>query len=123
PCRIRPSMIVLAPLADVPGIRHAFFTREHGVSDGLYASRNVGFGSSDAPDRVARNRALCQADLGAEALVTVHQVHSADAVVVDRPWRPEDAPRADAMVTDRPGIALGVLTADCAPILLADAGA
>lgn len=118
-------MITLGPLNDAPGIRHAFFTRRGGVSGGLYDSRNCGFGSGDKYTNVARNRALCleQLDAGAPSLVTVHQTHSADAITVDTAWSPEDAPRADAMVTDRPGIALGILTADCAPVLLADARA
>src|SRR3546814_11444375 len=113
-------MIRLDPLASLDGISHAFFTREGGASTGLYASRNVGLGSGDRRQDVVRNRSLCLADLGADALVTVHQVHSPEAVVVDAPWAPEDAPRADALVTDRPGLALGILTADCAPILFAD---
>ena len=116
-------MIADPGLTDCPGLAHAFFTRQGGVSNGLYAARNCGFGSGDDRDAVARNRALCLAELGAGALVTVNQVHSADVVVADTPWAPNDAPRADALVTDRPGIALGILTADCAPVLLADADA
>ena len=102
--------------------RHAFFTRRGGVSGGIYASRNCGFGSGDLPAHVAENRSRCLADLdgAADALVTVHQTHSATAVEVREPWKPGDAPKADAMVTDRPGIAVGVLAADCAPVLMAD---
>jgi hypothetical protein len=113
-------MIRTPSLSRLDGIRHAFFTREGGVSTGLYASRNVGLGSADRREDVIRNRALCTADLRAEALVTVHQIHSPDVAVVSEPWPPERAPRADALVTDRPGLALGVLTADCAPVLFAD---
>jgi len=118
-------MIALDPLAGLPGVRHGFFTRQGGVSGGLYASRNCGFGSGDAADNVRANRARCLADLeaGAAAVVTVYQVHSAEAVTVAAPWPAEAAPRADALATDRPGLALGILTADCAPVLLADAAA
>ncbi len=115
-------MITLGQLNDLSGIRHGFFTRDGGVSDGLYASKNCGFGSDDARENVARNRARCMAELAARApaLVTVHQTHSATAVAATVPWEPDGAPRADALVTDRPGIALGILTADCAPVLLVD---
>ena len=115
-------MITLGPLNDAPGVRHAFFTRLGGVSGGIYASRNCGFGSGDRRDNVARNRSLCmqQLDAGTPSLVTAHQTHSADVITVETAWAPDHAPRADAMVTDRPGIALGILTADCAPVILAD---
>jgi polyphenol oxidase len=115
-------MITLPSLADAEGVRHAFFTREGGVSDGIFASLNCGFGSSDAPENVAENRARAMAaiELETDRLVTCYQVHSAEAVEVRRPWRRADNPRADAMVTNVPGIALGILTADCAPVLFAD---
>lgn len=118
-------MITLDPLDDLPGIRHGFFTREGGVSEGLYASLNCGFGSGDQPARVAENRARIAGRLAVrtEHLVTVYQIHSPDVVVAERPWRPEEAPQADAMVTDRPGLALGILTADCVPVLFADPAA
>jgi YfiH family protein len=92
------------------------------VSGGLYSSLNVGFGSSDDPAAVAENRARCAAALGvaAPALVTVYQVHSPDVVTVDEPFPHSAAPRADALVTRHPGVMLGILTADCAPVLLAD---
>jgi len=102
------------------GITHGFFGREGGVSDGLYASLNCGLGSSDAQEAVLENRRRCIAALGAASLVTLHQVHSADAVVVTAPWTRETAPKADGMATNVPGIALGSLAADCAPILFAD---
>ena len=111
---------------DVPdgggAIRHAFFTREGGVSEGMFASLNCGLGSGDDPTHVTRNRAIAADALGVaeEQLVTCHQIHSATVLTVAAPWRRDAAPRADGMVTDRPGIALGVLAADCAPVLFAD---
>lgn len=104
------------------GIRHAFFTREGGVSGGIYASLNCGYGSGDAPQNVAENRAIAAARLGVEVerLVSCHQVHGTTVVTVERPWRREDNPRADGMVTTASGIALGILAADCAPVLFAD---
>lgn len=115
-------MIRLASLEDCCGIRHAFFTRQGGVSDGLYASLNCGYGSRDLPSKVERNRALAMAMIGVPAnrLATCRQVHSAVAVTVEQPWQIEDAPRADAMATNVPGLALGVLAADCAPVLMYD---
>jgi len=102
------------------GVRHGFFTRQGGVSRGLFESRNCGFGSSDDAASVAENRNRAMANLGADTLVTAYQCHSARCVTVTEPWATVDAPQADAMVSDRPGIALGVLTADCAPVLFAD---
>jgi hypothetical protein len=115
-------MITLSALAAGPAIRHGFFTREGGVSGGIFASLNCGFGSGDAPDNVHRNRALAMDQIGLDgsALVTCHQIHSATVITVERGWEPGSAPKADGMVTRRPGIALGVLAADCAPILFAD---
>lgn len=111
---------MLPEIADT--LPHAFFSRQGGVSEGLYAARNCGFGSGDARENVTRNRALCLEELGVRGarLLTVHQVHSPQVVVATRAWEPDDAPQADALVTDRPGLALGILTADCAPVLLAD---
>lgn len=115
-------MIRLVSLADAPGIRHGFFSRRGGVSEGVFRSLNCGFGSGDAEWHVARNRAIAMRRLGlaADRLVTCRQVHSALAVVVARPWQRSEAPRADGMATRRPGLVLGVLTADCAPVLLCD---
>ncbi len=115
-------MITLDALQEISRVRHGFFTREGGVSCGLYASLNCGFGSGDEPARVAENRARIAARLSVPAghQVTVYQIHSADVVVVDRPWQASDAPRGDAMVSNQPGIALGILTADCVPVLFAD---
>jgi YfiH family protein len=117
-------VITVDALSALPGLAHGFFPRTGGVSEGIFASRNCGFGSGDRRDAVAENRDRCRRDLGpAEALVTVHQVHSPNVVTVAAAWTPDSAPQADAMVTDRPGLALGILTADCAPILFADAEA
>ena len=109
-------------LGDADGIAHGFFTRQGGVSDGIYASLNCGFGSNDETGAVAENRARVVASLAGrpDTLVTCHQIHSAEAITVAAPWQPRAAPRADAMVTRNPGIALGILTADCAPVLFAD---
>ncbi|HEX3863856.1 MAG TPA: peptidoglycan editing factor PgeF [Stellaceae bacterium] len=117
------TLNALEAAADGPHrIRHAFFTRQGGVSDGMFASLNCGFGSGDARDRVDRNRAIAAArfDLSPERLVTCHQVHGTTVVTVAAPWHRSANPRADAMVTVTPGIAIGVLAADCAPVLFAD---
>ncbi|QYK40715.1 MAG: peptidoglycan editing factor PgeF [Paracoccaceae bacterium] len=109
--------------SDLLPARHGFFTRRGGASSGIFQGLNCGPGSSDLSEAVAINRARVAAALGVETgrLVTVHQVHSADVVVLEGP----DAarPRADALVTAAPGLALAVLTADCAPVLFADAEA
>jgi YfiH family protein len=115
-------MLQAAALAALPGIRHAFFTRAGGVSDGVYASLNGGLGSRDVPARVVENRARMAVALGVtpERLVTAYQVHSPDVVVAEAPWTRATAPRADAVVTRTPGLAVGITTADCGPLLLAD---
>ncbi len=117
-------MITVSAL-DFGETRHAFFTRAGGVSQGIFASLNCGFGSSDDPTKVAENRGRAMASLGlsADRLVTCYQVHGPEVVIVENAWRCEDHPRADAMVTRQRGIALGILTADCAPVLFADAQA
>ncbi len=114
-----------ATLAELPGIRHAFFTRVGGVSRDIYASLNGGLGSGDAAAKVAENRARMAAALGVAPthLLTAHQVHSPDAVIVTRPWSIAERPRVDAIVTATPGLAVGASTADCGPILMADARA
>ena len=106
-------------------VPHGFFTRQGGVSVGPYASLNCSLSGGDARDAVLTNRARAARAVGArpECLVGVEQVHGADVVEVTLPWPPGCGPRADAMVTNRPAIALGVVTADCAPILFADTGA
>ena len=116
------GMFIEAPeLSSHSGVRHAFFTRRGGVSEGVYASLNGGLGSSDDPARVRENRRRMAAQLGfpAEALVSVHQVHSPEAIVVEEPF-PAPRPRADGMATRRPGLALAITTADCGPVLFAD---
>jgi polyphenol oxidase len=111
-----------SPLLD--GLPHGFLGSGGGVSSGLYASLNVGLGSGDDPARVQENRRRAGAAvLPGAALATVHQVHSADAVLVDAPFADDARPAADALVTTRPGLLIGVLTADCAPILFADSEA
>lgn len=109
-------------LADCPAIAHGFFTRQGGVSEGIYAGLNSGFGSKDDPAHVAENRARVARSLGTTAaqLLTCHQIHSADAIVVTEPWSRGDMPRADGLVTAVPGIAVAALAADCAPVLFAD---
>jgi hypothetical protein len=113
--------MTLSPIrADaLAGVVHGFFTRQGGVSTGLYASLNGGQGSDDDAEAVAENRARIAAELGAGHLVSVYQVHGDRVAPVTGPW-PGARPEADAMVTDRPGIGLAILTADCAPVLLAD---
>ena len=117
-----PSPIKLGALDGGPRVRHAFFTRQGGVSGGPFASLNCGFGSRDNPADVERNRtiAAAQLDLAPDRLVNCHQIHGKDIVTVERPWPRTANPRADGMVTAVPGIALGVLAADCAPVLFAD---
>jgi YfiH family protein len=110
-------------LEGLPGIAHGFFTRQGGVSQGIYASLNCGQGSRDAAEAVTENRRRVAEQLGARHLLTANQVHSAVAVVADGAWGPAGRPRADAIVTHRRGVAVGVLAADCAPVLLADAEA
>jgi len=109
-------------LSAAAGLRHGVFSRRGGVSDGLYESLNCGFGSSDNPANVTINRARALMALGTQPgnLVTAYQVHSPIAVCVKRPWKEDKAPKADALVTNQPGVTLGILTADCAPILLVD---
>jgi YfiH family protein len=111
--------VLTSKLLDAPGVRHAFFTREGGVSQGLYASLNAGLGSRDDPAAVAENRRRCASYFGAETVVTAYQVHSATALVADGDW-PAGPPQADAVVSAASGVVCGALAADCAPILLAD---
>lgn len=111
-------------LSALPGVRHAFFTRRGGVSRGIYDSLNIGRGSRDEAEDVAENRRRV-ADwfgLGPDALNTCYQIHSATAVIADKPWG-GDRPEADAVATDKPGVICGALAADCAPVLIADAEA
>jgi YfiH family protein len=118
-------MLQAPSLAKLARIRHGFFTRAGGVSQGLYTSLNGGVGSNDAPDKVAENRARMAATLGVspERLITPHQIHSPEVAVAEQPWTREDRPRADAVVTATPSLAIGVSTADCGPLLFADSQA
>jgi len=115
------AMFCASTLESCNGIRHGFFTRQGGVSKGMYGSLNCGLGSRDDAESVRQNRALVAETLGVppERLLTLYQFHSATAVIVDKPWNGEAA-EADALVTRTPGLAIGALTADCAPILLCD---
>ena len=115
-------MMVKAAVLALPGIRHAFFTREGGVSGGHYASLNGGIGSDDSAANVAENRARMAAALGVEAhrLLTAYQIHSPDVVIAETPWPIDARPRADAIVTRLPALAIGVSTADCGPVLFAE---
>jgi polyphenol oxidase len=114
--------MIRADALDLPGIAHAFFTREGGVSGGIYASLNGGQGSADDPVAVRENRKRMAAALGVEPthLLNCHQIHSPDVVIVEEPWETSAKPKADAMVTTRPGIAIAVASADCGPVLFAD---
>ncbi|MCR6735594.1 MAG: peptidoglycan editing factor PgeF [Afipia sp.] len=109
-------------LSAVPGLRHAFFTREGGVSSGIYASLNGGVGSNDDAAHVTENRRRMAEHLGVAParFLTVFQIHSPDVAIATAPWDTESRPRADAMVTKIPGLAIGVTAADCGPILFAD---
>lgn len=107
-------------LSALPGIRHAFFTREGGVSEGIYASLNGGTGSNDSPANITENRARMAGALGVppDHLLTCYQIHSPDCLVVDKVWA--ERPRADAVATRKPGLAVSVSVADCGPVLFAD---
>jgi hypothetical protein len=118
------STVEVHRAAALGGVAHGFLGRRGGVSEGIHAGLNVGAGSSDDRAAIAENRARAtNAVLPDATLVTVYQVHSADAVTVIAPFADDLRPHADAIVTDRPGLALGILTADCAPVLFADADA
>jgi hypothetical protein len=114
--------VLIGELSALPGVAHGFFTRHGGVSEGIYASLNCGLGSKENAEAVRENRARVMRHLRARHLVTPHQVHGTSAVILDGPPAAE-RPKADAMVTATRGVAVGVLTADCAPLLLADAAA
>jgi polyphenol oxidase len=120
-----PRPLTAQSLAGLPGFRHGFFTREGGVSNGLYTGLNCGLGSKDDPSKVLENRALVAGLLQAQRpeVVTLYQVHSPFAMIIDKPIAREDLPKADAVATRTPGLAIGVLTADCTPVLFADPGA
>src|ERR1700709_2596923 len=119
-------MITGSPLlAAIPGLRHAFFSREGGVSGGIYHGLNGGLGSDQgsAPHLQNPPRRGQQMGVAPEHFLSVHQIHSPDAVVATGPWPGETRPRADAIVTRTEGIAIGVTAADCGPVLFADPAA
>lgn len=118
-------MLESAAIGSLSAVRHGFFTRQGGVSTGLYASLNCGSGSADDEGAVARNRAICAERLGISpgSLVTAFQVHGTAVAEVSIPWDADGRPKADALVTVRRGVAIGILTADCTPVLLADPSA
>lgn len=119
-------MLSTDSLARIGSVRHAFFTRHGGVSRGQYASLNCGLGSNDHPALVRENRSIALAKLGAGngcQLMSVCQVHSADVIKVQAAWPDDARPKADGMATSVAGLALGILTADCAPVLFADPAA
>ena len=118
-------MLVSSRLEAVPRLRHAFFTCEGGVSDGIYASLNGGTGSNDDPVKVMENRRRMAGRMGVapERLLTLYQIHSADVAVADGPWPGGERPKADAIVTRIEGLAIGVTAADCGPVLFVDPAA
>ncbi len=118
-----PPLVLKADNLSLPGIAHGFFGRPGGVSQGVYSGLNCGPGSGDDRAAVIENRRRAMAVLGGPKLATLYQVHSANAVQVTEPWEIGHSPHGDAMVTKVPGLALGILTADCAPVLFADAEA
>jgi YfiH family protein len=115
-------MIIEAEALKLDGIQHAFFTREGGVSEGIYASLNGGVGSADKREAVAENRRRMAARFGLtpDRLLGLYQIHSPDVRVVDAPWT-DGRPKGDGMASRTPGVALGVSSADCGPVLFADA--
>jgi YfiH family protein len=114
----QPPKTLAHHLSTLPGVTHGFFGRKGGVSTGLYESLNIGEGSGDDAQAIRDNRELIRDAIDAEHLLSCFQIHSAKVVTVAEPWKTR--PQADAMVTDKPGIALCILTADCVPILFAD---
>lgn len=115
-------MIHSSMLDKAGGLRHGFFTRQGGVSSGRYSTLNCAYGSEDDPHAVTENRARVARRLGVtgDRLLTCKQIHSAEARLASHPWKPAESPAADALVADRPGLAVAVLTADCAPVILYD---
>lgn len=115
-------MILTAKSLENPTIRHAFFTRQGGVSSGIYESLNGGLGSKDSRTHVLENRARMAAHFGFNPaqILSCYQVHSPTVITATEPWAHEDNPQADALVTREKGLALAIATADCGPILFAD---
>jgi len=118
-----PVRAITHPLLNGGSIVHGFFARDGGVSSGIYSGLNCGPGSNDDPENVKKNRALAMGALGRGELFTCYQIHSPNVITVGENWRTEFSaapPKADALVSNVSGVALGILTADCAPVLLAD---
>lgn len=115
-------MITSSALDKIQSVRHGFFTRENGVSQGIYKGLNCGFGSGDDPSNVEQNRAIAMARFGLERhnLNTLYQIHSTVVAYADKSWSLDQRPKADALVTDVPDLAIGIMTADCTPVLFAD---
>jgi len=115
-------MITSDALSKNTNVKHGFFTRQDGVSGGVLGSLNCGFGSSDDPANVVENRTRAMAKFGLTAnhLNTVYQIHSPETAIADEPWALDNRPQADAIVTTQPNLAIGILTADCTPVLFAD---
>ena len=109
-------------LSMLPDIEHGFFTRQGGISTGIFASLNCGYDSGDKEENIAENRRRVskRLSISPHSLISAHQVHGSDVVTIEKPWKRNNTPKADGMVTNRKGIALGILTADCAPVLFAD---
>jgi hypothetical protein len=117
---------IASPLLDaIPDLRHCFFSRDGGVSEGIYAGLNGGVGSNDDPAHVVENRRRMAAALGVtpDRFLTAYQVHSPDVAVANEPWDTASRPKVDAIVTRVPGLAIGVTAADCGPVLLVDPNA
>lgn len=119
------ALFSASTLARCDGVRHGFFSRQGGVSSGIYGSLNCGLGSRDEVESVKQNRARVAESLGVEphGLLSLYQIHSATAAIAEKPWDSARLPEADAVVTRTPGLAIAVLTADCAPVLFCDANA
>lgn len=119
--QVNPDPLLCDQLTALKGVSHGFFSRAGGVSRGIYRGLNAGLGSADDTGNVAENRRRIASVLGIQSdrLVGPHQVHSADVITIDRPFD-GDRPKADGIVTSTPGLAIGVLTADCGPVLFAD---
>lgn len=111
-----------ADALSIQGISHGFFTKLGGVSEGVYSSLNCGFGSNDEASNVSQNRSIVTEILGLPGarISTPYQKHSSDVVITDEGWCTKDAPEADAVVTNSPNVVIGILTADCAPVLFVD---
>ncbi len=118
-------MITSSELSQIESVKHAFFTRENGVSSGVFQGLNCGYGSGDLTTNIDQNRKIAMAKfgLGQMDLNTIYQIHSPQVVVATERWALDARPKADGVVTNRPGLAIGVMSADCTPVLFADTAA